>query len=101
MVASSTLALGLSVLTLSLAAPTSDEPKPVQKRGDFNFSLGPDHPLSRRSTTIASRSNTNYDQDYTTGGTVDYSPGTNEFSVTWDTTDDFVVGVGWNPGSTE
>ncbi|KAI1322611.1 concanavalin A-like lectin/glucanase domain-containing protein [Xylariaceae sp. FL0255] len=64
----------------------------------MNFVLGPAHPLYPRN--ITARSNTNYDQDYITGGSVSYSPGTNEFSVTWDTTEDFVVGVGWKPGST-
>ncbi|KAH8703775.1 concanavalin A-like lectin/glucanase domain-containing protein, partial [Talaromyces proteolyticus] len=47
------------------------------------------------------RRSTNYEQDYTTGGTVSFSPANGEFYVSWDTTDDFVVGVGWNPGDTE
>jgi len=96
MVAFSSLAFGLSAIAMSLAAPT--EPV-LDKRGPYNFVLGLDHPLSRRSNATR-RSNTGYNQDYTTGGTVNYSPGTNEFSVSWNTQDDFVVGVGWNPGST-
>ena len=92
MVAFSKLALGFSAVAGSFAAPT-EITHGVQKRGPMNFVLGPDNPLSRRS-------NTNYKQDYTTGGSVNFSPGTNEFSVTWNTQQDFVVGVGWQPGST-
>ncbi|KAJ5833511.1 carbohydrate-binding module family 1 protein [Penicillium riverlandense] len=91
------LALGLSAITASLAAPTASATNTFQKRGAMNFVMGPDHPLARRNLTR--RSDTNYNQDYTTGGTVNYSPGTNTFSVDWDVTEDFVVGVGWNPGS--
>lgn len=94
MVAFSHLTVALSAVTPLLAAPTESDAAPVQKRGPFDFVLGPDHPLSRRSST-------NYDQDYTTGGTVSFYPASGEFYVAWDTTDDFVVGVGWNPGSTE
>jgi endo-1,4-beta-xylanase len=99
MVALSHLAMALAAIAPALAAPKAETP--VQKRGPHNFVLGPDHPLmlARRNLTMSRRS-TNYDQDYTTGGTVDFSPASGEFYVAWDTTDDFVVGVGWNPGST-
>lgn len=92
------LAVALSALPLLQAAPTS-----VQKRGAHNFMLSPDHPLmvAKRNASLARRSSTNYDQDYTTGGSVYFAPASGEFYVSWDTTDDFVVGVGWNPGSTE
>ena len=101
MVAFSNLAFGLSSIALTLAIPTASEGS-LEKRGDFNFLFGPDHPLAiaRRNETLARRSNTNYNQDYTTGGTVNFSPRTNGFSVNWNTQNDFVVGVGWNPGST-
>ena len=100
MVALFHLAIALASIALAIAAPTVEAP--VQKRGPHNFVMGPDHPLmlARRNLTTSRRS-TNYDQDYTTGGTVDFSPASGEFYVAWDTTDDFVVGVGWNPGSTE
>jgi len=99
MVVLSRLAMALGVLSSALAFPTA-EPA-VEKRGPHNFVMGPDHPLmlARRNLTMSRRS-TNYNQDYTTGGTVDFSPASGEFYVAWDTTDDFVVGVGWNPGST-
>lgn len=99
MVALSHLAMALAAIAPALAAPKAETP--VQKRGPHNFVLGPDHPLmlARRNLTMSRRS-TNYDQHYTTGGTADFSPASGEFYVAWDTTDDFVVGVGWNPGST-
>ena len=98
MVALSHLVLALSVIASSLAAPS-----PVQKRGPHNFVMGPDHPLiqAKRNLTMSRRASTDYNQDYTTGGTVYFAPASGEFYVSWDTTDDFVVGVGWNPGSTE
>ncbi|KAF3903477.1 hypothetical protein ABW20_dc0107458 [Dactylellina cionopaga] len=102
MVALSTLAFGLSIISASLAVPAAYAPEPVEKRGDFNFLFGPDHPLAiarRNESEIARRSNTNYQQHYTTGGTVNFSPTTNGFSLNWNTQQDFVVGVGWNPGS--
>lgn len=97
MVAFSQFVAGLSVIAASLAAPTEVAEKKVEERGEYNFFLGPDHPLSRRN--LAGRSNTNYNQDYTTGGTVNFTPSTNGFSLNWNTQQDFVVGVGWNPGS--
>lgn len=72
MVTFSNLFLGLSVTAVSLAAPADPVTRDIEERGPYTFSLGPEHPLSRRSDT-------NYNQDYTTGGTVDYSPGTNEY----------------------
>ncbi|KAJ6264621.1 hypothetical protein Dda_0770 [Drechslerella dactyloides] len=100
MVSFSTLAVGLSAIAGSLAIP-SPYVYPVGKRGEFNFHLGPDHPLAiaKRNESLARRSNTNYNQDYTTGGSVNFSPQTNGFSLNWNTQQDFVVGVGWNPGS--
>lgn len=103
MVAFPTLILGLSAIGASIAAPAADLlPRNVEKRGPHNFFLGPDHPLmlARRNASLAARS-LNYVQDYTTGGTVDFTHTSTGFSVSFDTTDDFVVGVGWNPGSTE
>jgi endo-1,4-beta-xylanase len=102
MVAVSALAVGLSALAGVLAAPTEVAAGPIQARGPTNFVLDDNHPLmiARRNFTMSKRSNTNYNQDYTTGGTVNYSPGTNEFTLSFNTQQDFVVGVGWNPGNT-
>ncbi|EED14021.1 endo-1,4-beta-xylanase 1 precursor, putative [Talaromyces stipitatus ATCC 10500] len=92
----------LSVAVSVLAAPTElSHESSLEKRGPHNFVMGPDHPLmmARQNATLSRRS-TNYKQDYVTGGTVNFSPGNGEFSVSWNTHDDFVVGVGWNPGNT-
>ena len=93
MVTFSKLVIGLSAVAASLAAPAETSPN-LSKRGPMSFALGSDHPLARRA-------NTNYNQDYTTGGTVDFTPSTNQFSLNWNVEQDFVVGVGWNPGSSE
>ncbi|UKZ64034.1 uncharacterized protein TrAtP1_005255 [Trichoderma atroviride] len=90
MVAFSRLVAGLSAVTASLAAPAEVVEKSVEERGPHNFFLGPDHPLARR-TAI------NYNQDYTTGGTVNFSPSKTGFNLNWNTQQDFVVGVGWQP----
>ncbi|PTB37969.1 uncharacterized protein TrAFT101_011923 [Trichoderma asperellum] len=92
MVAFSRFVAGLSAVTASLAAPADVADRNVEARGPHNFFLGPDHPLARRSAI-------NYNQDYTTGGTVNFSPSTTGFNLNWNTQEDFVVGVGWNPGS--
>jgi endo-1,4-beta-xylanase len=89
MVAFSHLIAGLSTIAASLAAPADLVERTVETRGPHNFFLGPDNPLSRRNLT--GRSNINYNQDYTTGGTVNFSPSTTGFSLNWNTQQDFVV----------
>ncbi|KAF7532912.1 hypothetical protein G7054_g7538 [Neopestalotiopsis clavispora] len=101
-----TVALSLLAAAGTLAAPTAGAaevlPPHVERRGPHNFFLGPDHPLmlARRNVSVLEGRSTNYVQDYTTGGTVDLTPSSGGFSLSFDTTEDFVVGVGWNPGST-
>jgi endo-1,4-beta-xylanase len=95
---------GLTVgAAISMAAPTSPS-SDFDERGAMNFTLDFDHPLSKRFGTFAAReigprSDSNYVQNYKTGGTVNFNPATNSFSLNWNTQQDFVVGVGWNPGS--
>ncbi|PQE27384.1 glycosyl hydrolase family 11 protein [Rutstroemia sp. NJR-2017a WRK4] len=102
MVLFSTVVLALSAVATSFAAPAADPlPPHVERRGPHDFFLGPDHPLMiarRNASSLEAR--TNYVQNYKTGGTVNFTPSGNGFSLNFDTTDDFVVGVGWNPGST-
>lgn len=93
----SRLAIAISAITGALAAPAIGPH--LEERGPFNFVLDADHPLIQ-ARNLTGRSNTNYNQDYTTGGSVNFSPGTNQFSLNWNTQNDFVVGVGWNPGTT-
>lgn len=90
MVGISSLAVALFAIAGTLASPRGTV---TEKRGPQDFVLGRHNVVSRQSAP-------DYNQDYTTGGTVDYSPDGSSFSVTWDTEDDFVVGVGWTTGST-
>lgn len=79
-----------------LAVPTGLGPSSsvnITERGIQDFVLGLHNDVRRRASI-------NYDQNYQTGGTVNYSPSGSGFSVNWDTEDDFVVGVGWTTGST-
>jgi endo-1,4-beta-xylanase len=76
----------------SFDAP-SDVKKDIAERGPHDFAPG------QGNNTLNRRSAIDYDQDYTTGGTVNYSPSSTGFSVSWDTEDGFDVGVGWVTGT--
>ena len=101
MVAFSTLALGLSAVAAALAAPTVEVPTRVEERGPADFVLNHDHPLARRIGNITARANPSYTQKYTTGGTVNFQTTGTGFTLNYNVQQDFVVGVGWNPGSTQ
>lgn len=90
MVAVSSLVVALVTIAGSLASPVGPV---VAERGPSDFILGPHNDVRRRQST-------DYTQDYTTGGDVSFSPNGNSFSVTFDTTNDFVVGRGWSTGDT-
>jgi endo-1,4-beta-xylanase len=86
------------VTTLLAAAGCVASPISHVSRGDLSaadFVLSPNGSLSRRATV-------NYDQDYTTGGAVTFSPSGSYYHVAWQvaSSEDFVVGVGWTTGST-
>jgi endo-1,4-beta-xylanase len=103
MVAITRLALGLSAAAGALAAPAEYGPANEERGTDTDFVLGSDHPLmvARRAanlTMLLGRSNTDYTQRYTTGGNVNFNPGTNQFSLSYSVQQDFVVGVGWQTG---
>jgi endo-1,4-beta-xylanase len=89
MVAFSSLVVALSVIAASVASPVD-----ITEIGLADFVL------RRDNSSLARRQTPNYNQDYTTGGTVNYSPSGGSFSVNWNTQNDFVVGVGWTTGST-
>lgn len=57
--------------------------------------------LQRNESSLVRRATPNYEQDYTTGGDVIYTPSGSSFTVDWSTEDDFVVGLGWTTGSTK
>ncbi|KAI9659983.1 MAG: hypothetical protein M1821_001335 [Bathelium mastoideum] len=85
MVALNYLVLALSAAATSFAAPTES----IERNAEPDFELGTE--LVRRQ---------DYNQDYTTGGTVSYSPSSTGYSVTFSGAADFVVGKGWTTGST-
>ncbi|RFU23925.1 hypothetical protein B7463_g12413, partial [Scytalidium lignicola] len=93
MVTFSSLIATLSVIVGSIASPLDLAQRDIVDRG------APDFDLRRDNTTLSRRQAPNYNQDYTTGGTVNYSPSSSSFSVTWNTQDDFVVGRGWTVGT--
>ncbi|KAM4060059.1 glycosyl hydrolases family 11 domain-containing protein [Hirsutella rhossiliensis] len=79
--------LALSAAAASLAAPTER----IERSSEPNFELDVTLDLVKRQ---------NYTQDYVTSGTVNYSPSSNGYSVTYSGAGDFVVGKGWSTGST-
>lgn len=77
------LALAISAITAAYAAPTADPNEP-------DFMIGPQN-LARRQ---------DYNQNYKTGGNVNFSPTNNGYSVSFSGAGDFVVGKGWKTGTT-
>lgn len=67
---------------------------------DFKFTE--DHPLilARRNASLEARSTPNYVQNYKPGGTVNFQHSGSQFSVNFNTKQDFVVGIGWSKGGT-
>ncbi|GKT54260.1 glycosyl hydrolase [Colletotrichum tofieldiae] len=106
MVAFSNLFLGLAAVAASVGAPASqlqsDSLSPhAQRRGPHDFFLGPNHPLMIASHNVSElKAGTDYIQNYKTGGTVNFMPSGNGFSLDFNTKNDFVVGVSWKTGST-
>ena len=84
MIALNCLAVALSAATACLAVPTES----IERKAEPDFELG--SKLVRRQ---------DYNQDYVTTGTVNYSPTSNGYSVTFSNAQDFVVGKGWSTGS--
>ena len=84
MVAFTYLAIAAAV-TGALAAPhvvaPNDDPA--------DFEIGA-HNLARRQ---------DYNQNYKTGGSVNFQPSSNGYSVTFSGAGDFVVGKGWRTGT--
>lgn len=83
MVAFTQLAVAAAAISGAFAAPTANGDLP-----DFEF--GP-HELARRQ---------DYNQNYKTGGNVQFNPTSNGYSVSFSGAGDFVVGKGWSRGAT-
>ncbi|KAL9082501.1 MAG: hypothetical protein Q9165_008878 [Trypethelium subeluteriae] len=75
-------------LVLSAASCFAVPTESIERTANPDFELG--NKLVRRQ---------DYNQDYTTSGTVSYSPASNGYSVTYSGAQDFVVGKGWSAGS--
>ena len=86
MVAFSYFAAAAWVIVGSLAAPTAE---PAANNDAPDFELGGDKLVRRQ----------DYTQNYKTGGSVNFSPNSNGYSVTFSGAGDFVVGKGWKTGS--
>ena len=82
MVALARLGLAVSAIAGVLAAPVADLEAP-------DFMLGPGNRLDRRQ---------DYNQNYKTGGNVNFSPSNSGYSVSFSGAGDFVVGKGWKKG---
>lgn len=76
------LFIAISALNGALAAPAAGPDSP-------DFQLGGDS-LARRQ---------DYNQDYVTSGSVNFSPASNGYSVSFSGAGDFVVGKGWSTGT--
>lgn len=76
------LVVAVSALTGALAAPAAGPDSP-------DFEIGGES-LARRQ---------NYNQDYVTSGSVNFSPASNGYSVSFSGAGDFVVGKGWSTGT--
>ncbi|KAB5511591.1 concanavalin A-like lectin/glucanase domain-containing protein [Coniochaeta sp. 2T2.1] len=100
MVVLNTILIALAGAAATLAAPTLTEVG-LEGRGPANFVLHPDHPLARRFANLTERTNPSYTQNYKTGGTVNFTPTGTGFNLNYNVQQDFVVGVGWNPGNTQ
>jgi len=87
MVAFSHIAVALSAVAGSLAAPAAD---PNIDAPDFDFN-GVGEKLMKRQ---------DYNQNYKTSGNVNFSPTNNGYSVSFSGAGDFVVGKGWRTGTT-
>lgn len=100
MVGFASLLFVLVGISPSLAAPTTPQ-LDLEERGPADFILHPDHPLARRFANLTERTNPTYTQNYKTGGTVNFTPTGTGFNLNYNVQQDFVVGVGWNPGNTQ
>ncbi|KAF8859698.1 glycoside hydrolase family 11 protein, partial [Acephala macrosclerotiorum] len=85
MVSFTQLALAFSAISGTLSAPTSEFIGPELP----DFEIGGNN-LARRQ---------DYTQNYKTGGSVNFSPASNGYSVTFSDAGDFVVGKGWSKGT--
>jgi endo-1,4-beta-xylanase len=92
MVSFTYLIVALTAITGSIAAPT--ESAPLYTR-DLE-QIAPDLELHNVSSLMRRQ---DFNQNYKTGGNVNFNPTSNGYSLTFSGAADFVVGKGWNTGS--
>lgn len=85
MVAFCTIAVGLTAVAGAFAAPTAGA---VEDLPDFELT---------NTTNLVRRQD--YNQNYKTSGSVNYSPTNDGYSVSFTNAGDFVVGKGWKTGT--
>jgi endo-1,4-beta-xylanase len=85
MVAFTQFAVALSAVAGAFAAPAAD---PKADAPDFEL------------TTTSLSKRQDYNQNYKTSGNVQFNPTSNGYSVNFSGAGDFVVGKGWNKGTT-
>ena len=98
MVALTQLAVAASVVGGALAAPAAEGYGP-QPRSPHVLSPADDHPdFEIGASNLARRQD--YNQNWKAGqGSINYSPSSNGYSVTFSGAGDFVVGKGWRTGT--
>src|SRR5438105_4243282 len=84
--------VALTYLAAAAAAVTGVFAAPTPEAGAPDFEIGA-HNLARRQGM-------DYNQNYKTGGNVNFQPSSNGYSVTFSGAGDFVVGKGWRTGQT-
>jgi endo-1,4-beta-xylanase len=90
MVAITYLAAGAAAVTSVVAIPASVHVRsPADDHPDFDMSFALNNLTKRQ----------DYNQNYKTGGNVNFQPNNNGYSVSFSGAGDFVVGKGWKTGT--
>jgi endo-1,4-beta-xylanase len=93
------LTAAISIIGVAFAAPSNVLIGPApQDASSVDAATGVDLPDFELGGHQATRRQ-DYTQNYRTGGSVNFQPNSNGYSVTFSGAADFVVGKGWNKGS--
>jgi endo-1,4-beta-xylanase len=85
----------LTQLTLALAAASASYAAPSKRDAEPDFELS--GPKVYTGTKAVSKRQ-DYNQNWTSGGNVQFSPSSSGYSVSYSGANDFVVGKGWQYG---
>jgi len=97
MVALTYLAIAAAAVAGTLAAPAADAYGPAPRSAHVISPQDDTPDFEFGSNKLARRQD--YNQNYKTGGNVNFSPTSNGYSVTFSGAGDFVVGKGWRKGT--